>query len=191
MTADNVVRPEKWLRDGVIALKQQIDAIGSVSVDVPGLEVRVSAHAPEVAVEAPSSVEDPARSYHIDGMTSPTNDQVNDKVTAVEARIDAKLANMDARLTVIADRLASAPSKLTIWGAAGTALGLALAAIAFGGDQFGSGAESARYVNERLIQAQKDTDAKFDAVLKRLDGLAEDVRATQQRPAADQKPPHP
>lgn len=77
-------------------------------------------------------------------------DYVDARTDAVESRINLKLSGL--------------ATKGSVWGAAGTVLGIILAVLAFGSDRFNGGLSVSLVVAEAQ-KAQAETDKKQDAQL--------------------------
>lgn len=86
-------------------------------------------------------------------------------VVPVKDYIDARDDAIESRLNQKLDKLATVG---TVWGAAGTVLGLLLAALAFGGDRFDGGVGAAGLLKEQS-QKQAKTDEAQDAKLELMD----------------------
>lgn len=98
------------------------------------------------------------------GSTSGGMDSVDAKISAAEARVDTKFAELRGDLQRFA-------TKGTVWGAAGTIVALLLAVAAFAGDRFDAGMSSSSAVAS-FSEAQRQRDAaqdqKLNEILRRL-----------------------
>lgn len=96
----------------------------------------------------------------------PIKDYIDARDEAIETRLSTQLASLPTAKDM----------RTTVWGAAGVVLGLALAALAFGGDRFDSGM-SAADVLDKAQANQKSVDAaqdkKLDTINAKIDLLIE------------------
>lgn len=111
-----------------------------------------------------------------------TQAYIDRSMDAVRAQNDARFAEVLSEIRDIRGLIASKPSTwqlvATVFAGAATILGVALAALSYGGDRFDGGVGIA---DQRYEQIQRD--AAQDAIIRRLDALlAEQPTPTAQAP---------
>lgn len=99
-----------------------------------------------------------------------TQAYIDRSMDAVRAQNDARFAEVLSEIRDIRGLISSKPSTwqlvATVFAGAATILGVALAALSYGGDRFDGGVGVA---DQRYEQIQRD--AEQDAIIKRLDAL--------------------
>lgn len=99
-----------------------------------------------------------------------TKDYIDRSMDAVRAQNDARFAEVLSEIRDIRGLISSKPSTwqlvATVFAGAATILGVALAALSYGGDRFDGGVNLA---DQRQEQIQRD--AEQDAIIRRLDAL--------------------
>lgn len=105
---------------------------------------------------------------------------VDAKIAAAEARTDTKFAQVLARLDAI--EKSTSGLRLNVWLAAATALGLGIAAMAFGASQFGNGVMVTSAAVQDAAEAKR-LSQENTAELKRLsDQIQSFIQAFQPEP---------
>lgn len=105
---------------------------------------------------------------------------VDAKIAAAEARTDTKFAQVLARLDAI--ERSTSGLRLNVWLAAATALGLGIAAMAFGASQFGNGVMVTSAAVQDAAEAKR-LSQENTAELKRLsDQIQSFIQAFQPEP---------
>ena len=129
------------------------------------------------------SIESPPLQFGGGGGNSGGMDVVDAKIAAAEARTDAKFADLKGDLRVIAT--STAGLKSTVIGTGLAVIALTLAAMAYGGQMFGTGmdaqtvADRAAISVEQRLQSQLETaSARYDEMSARLDAMSAESSET-------------
>lgn len=115
--------------------------------------------------------------------------EVDAKIAAAEARTDTKFAELLGEMRLLNQRLSHIEAltgglRANIWVAAATAVGLAIAAMAYGGQMFGIGVDSSALVDRAVQEASTEIRPRID----RLETLLLDIQANTVR-AGNNPPP--
>lgn len=129
-----------------------------------------------------NSAEEESKFHSMDREVT-TKDYIDRSMDAVRAQNDARFAEVLSEIRDIRGLIATKPSTwqlvATVFAGAATILGVALAALSYGGDRFDGGVGMA---DQRFEQIQRDEDQ--DAIIRRLDALLAE-QATLTTPAPE------
>lgn len=107
---------------------------------------------------------------------------IDAKIEAAEARTDTKFAQVLARLDAI--EKSTSGLRLNVWLAAATALGLAVAAMAFGASQFGNGVMVTSAAVQDAAEAKRIAQENADEVRALRQDITTFMQTIQQQRSA-------